>query len=376
MGSIFVFIATTCGFVAANFALAARSAGAGRPTVWLVGLAAFALPQISTLGMAVRRATGGLRLPWIIDNLGFYLLMASLFLFVFFVVANLARLTHLTPVWLTRPREVMLGVALVVLYLGGGAVNARFARFTEYSLATDKKGVDMTLVLIADLHIDNDGISKPRLANVVERVNALTPDVVLLAGDIVDNFSRPFVEGGWAQVMAKLAPKHGVYAITGNHEFYGEGVDAVVAAVSKDSGITFLRDRSQKVEGLPLTLVGRDDMGGHGHGRPGGNKPVRALMEGTDPADYRIVMIHRPMGRGGDMAEFMGDADLAVSGHSHNGQVFPANIMVKYIYENPWGLLARGAQAMITTCGLGLWGPAIRIGSHPEVVVIRVKSRA
>ncbi len=273
---------------------------------------------------------------------------------------------HTAPVFLTAP-----AVGLAVLLLVGGTMaygwwNARSPRITHYSVNIPRAGEvqNLTLVAVSDLHL-GDLINRSRLEKLVDMINGINPDLVLLPGDIIDETPLPFVRQDMAGVLLRLSPKYGVYAVPGNHEYIGGSVEEIVSRLER-AGIKVLRDQQVKVAGI--YIVGRNDLsGGRFTGKP--RLELSDLMAGLDPSLPVILMDHQPSLRGRDPEP---GVDLKISGHTHRGQFFPFNLITRKMYETDWGYVKRGELNEVVTSGYGTFGPPIRVGSQPEVVIIDI----
>jgi len=157
----------------------------------------------------------------------------------------------------------------------------------------------------------------------------------------------------------------GVYAITGNHEYIG-GITQSLNYL-KSINITMLIDT---VVTLPngVQLVGRNDRAAGGFGKLA-QKPLELLMENVDRDKPVIVMNHQPYNL--DEAVTAG-ADLHLSGHTHHGQIWPLNMVTSALFELSWGYLQKGNTHFYVSSGFGTWGPSVRLGNRPEVVVFDI----
>ena len=215
----------------------------------------------------------------------------------------------------------------------------------------------LRLVMATDLHL---GYHNPRheLARWVDMINGEEPDVILIAGDIIDMSMRPLVEERMAEEFRRL--KAPVYACLGNHEYYtGE---PLAQQFYRDAGICLLQD-SCTVTPEGLLLVGRDDRT-NPH-----RKALRKLLKdsGLDTsAHYVIVLDHQPYHL--EQAEQAG-VDFQLSGHTHRGQVWPISWITDRIYECSFGPWQRGHTRYYVSSGLGIWGGKFRIGTQSEYVV-------
>jgi predicted MPP superfamily phosphohydrolase len=225
----------------------------------------------------------------------------------------------------------------------------------------------LTLVQITDLHI-GPTIGHDWLAGVVAKVNALSPDVIVITGDLVDGSVedlRPHVAP-----LADLKAKLGVYFVTGNHEYYS-GVDSWMKELAR-LGIRVLRnERVELKNGADvIDLAGVDDWSarsfGHGHGPDLG----RAL-EGRDASRALILLAHQPK-------QIVEAAKLGVglqlSGHTHGGQIFPWNFMVRLQQPYVAGLHAHEGALVYVSRGTGYWGPPMRVGIPAEITHFTLRS--
>lgn len=281
-----------------------------------------------------------------------------------------------------RVRQVQGGIALalvcaVCLY---GIVNADTLRVTDYAVTIKGTGEDMTIALLADLHLGYS-TEAAYIEQTVQTVNAMQPDLIVIAGDIFDNEYEAIPEPGRiAAALAALHSTYGVYACWGNHDvsepilagFTWDTPDADkddprMTAFLEKAGVTLLADESVTL-GNGVQLVGRKDPSRDK--KLGGNRlSPEALLEPLDPARPIFVIDHQPR----ELDELAGaGADLDLSGHTHNGQVFPGNLLMPLIWDNPCGCMEVDGMHSVVTSGLGVWGPDMRVGTRSEVVRITV----
>jgi uncharacterized protein len=309
---------------------------------------------------------------------GSFWLAAMLYFLLALAVLDLARLAnyflHFYPSFVTADYaawKLRIGwgvTGLVFAALVGGHINALFPRTREIDLTVRKKweGDTLRIVAASDIHLGTI-IGRSRLQSIVDRINRLRPDVVLLPGDIVDEDLGPVIRGNLGETLRTINAPMGVFAVTGNHEYIG-GAEAACAYLS-EHGITMLRDRAVRLPG-GLTLVGREDRSRSGFGR-GKREMLSALMAGVDTAYPVILMDHQPFGL--DEAAGKG-IDLQLSGHTHHGQLWPLNLITEAVYEVSWGETAKGETHYYVSSGVGTWGPPVRTGNRPEILLIRIRT--
>ena len=165
--------------------------------------------------------------------------------------------------------------------------------------------------------------------------------------------------------LRTIRSRFGVYAATGNHEYIG-GIEKAAAFLTGHD-VILLRDRAVKVAGT-FYLIGREDLSAN---RFGGQKRknLSELMKDVDKSYAVIMMDHQPF-RLKEAAEC--GVDLQLSGHTHNGQIWPINYIIRLVYELPWGYRENGDTHYYVSNGVGTWGPPVRIGNRPEIVNILI----
>ena len=274
-------------------------------------------------------------------------------------------LAHLH-LWDLKAARVVASMATIVMLVTviGGMVNAVRLRVTRQTIAIDKvgPGSSIRVVLASDIHMGTI-VSGKRFSRIIDTINELEPDLILLAGDILDEDLKPVIERNLGEKLKTLSAPLGVWACTGNHEYIG-GKDAAVAYLMAH-GVNVLQDSVREV--VPgLILVGRNDVSGV---RFGGVKrlPLVDIMEGVNRSAAIVVMDHQPAAH--DEASDQG-ADLVVSGHTHNGQLWPGNFMARRVFPLAYGFGTIGKTQAYTSSGAGTWGPPVRVGSIPEVVLL------
>jgi predicted MPP superfamily phosphohydrolase len=257
--------------------------------------------------------------------------------------------------------------ALLLLIIVFGYINASRPRVRTLSIAIDKPAGAFERVRIAvasDIHLGTI-IRNSRLTRIAAMINDLRPEIVLLPGDVVDESVPVEEEEKMTATLASLRAPLGVYAVSGNHEFYG-GIERAMDYLRR-AGVRVLEDEAV-VAGGAIVVAGRIDPTAARFGRT-----RKSLAEILAPFDRRLpvfLLDHQPFKL--EEAEANG-VDLQVSGHTHAGQLFPLNLINKGVYEQNWGTWRRGATQYYVSCGVGTWGPPVRTGSRPEVVLIEVR---
>jgi len=307
--------------------------------------------------------------------LGSFWLAAMLYFILGIVVLDILRLiNHFVPIFpsfitsdylQTKEITAAVLVLLVVLVLGVGHLNALVPVTRSLTLTVPKKvdgKQDLTIASVSDIHLGTV-IGRRRFDRIIERINALNPDVILLPGDIVDEDLGPVIKENLGERLRALKSRYGTFAVTGNHEYIG-GVEPAVAYL-REHGVTVLRD---EVHVLPdgVVLVGREDRS-LGQMVRGKRKSVDELLAGVDNTRPVIMMDHQPFHL--EEAE-KGGVDLQLSGHTHHGQLWPLNYITSAVYEVSTGYKKKGNTHYYVSSGVGSWGPPVRTGNRPEIVHI------
>lgn len=251
---------------------------------------------------------------------------------------------------------------LSVIIVAFGSWNFNTPRPTFYSLTIDKGSSSLDSLRVAmasDFHLA-EITNKHLVSRFVERIDALKPDIVLLPGDIMESgtFSQPMQQ--FTGELKQLSADLGIYASTGNHEYYGMYNEKI--KLIEQSNINLIVD-STIVFDDKFILVGRNDE--HDRNR----KSLNELI--PDSLDLPvIVMDHRP-GNFENLSKT--SAGLILSGHTHHGQLFPFHWITNNIYELSWGHRQVGKTHFIVSAGIQGWGPQVRTSAYSEIVVVDLK---
>ncbi len=219
-------------------------------------------------------------------------------------------------------------------------------------------------VLISDIHLGTI-VGNGRLERIISEIDRIGPEIIMIAGDLVDEDLQPVLRQDIGHTLKKLDAPLGVYAVTGNHEYIG-GADDAVEYLEKH-GIVFIRDSVLKIDGS-FYLIGREDTDMF---RFTGRKrqPLEELATLTCE-EYPVVLLdHQPVNL--QKAARVG-IDLQLSGHTHHGQLWPLNYITSAIYKVSRGYGKVANMQVYVTSGVGTWGPPVRTGSRPEIINMKI----
>lgn len=260
----------------------------------------------------------------------------------------------------------LAAILLTVGIVTYGVYHANQTKHVSYNISTHK-GEKMKIVLISDLHLGAVN-SEQRLANIVQQINTLQPDLVAIAGDIFNDDYHAIKDPEKAiATLQTIQAKYGVYGCLGNHDG-GKTFEKMMQFLEK-SNIKLLNDEYVIIDGK-LVLFGRVDsspIGGFGKLT---RKEITDQIAALDPNLPIVVMDHNP----GNLNEYGKEIDLVLSGHTHKGQIFPFNFVTNTLFEVDHGYYKKDDvhPHVIVTSGAGTWGMPMRIGSNSEIVSIHL----
>lgn len=263
---------------------------------------------------------------------------------------------------------VLVLTAVTCIY---GFVNARQIDHVTYSIDLESRKVesDINVVMISDLHLGAIG-SESRLCDIVSEINKEEPDVVCIAGDFFDtDFSSIRDPNGALEAIRGIRSTYGVYACLGNHD--GGSTHSQMRKFLNEAGIKVLDDAYEVIDDR-FVLVGRLDGSAIGGYDGAVRKPISDYFTREDTSLPVIVLDHNPA----NIGEYGAEADIILCGHTHKGQVFPANIITDLIYSVDHGYYRKDADSphVVVSSGVGTWGMPMRVGTDSEVVSVRITS--
>lgn len=260
-----------------------------------------------------------------------------------------------------------ISLFLVISLMFYGGYRFRNPVITELDLTVEKKSpniADLRIAMVSDMHVGLL-INKNLLRLYVDKIMEQKPDIILMVGDVIDFDLASVKYQQMEEEFRRLKAPFGVYASTGNHEYIQlpeEAEEEKITWLSEKAGLTVLRDSAIMIEDS-FYLIGRED------DKKENRKQLARIMEGVDSSYPVIVMNHQPHRL---KEETEAGADIALYGHTHNGQLFPYNIMLKAIYEVVYGYKKKDNTHIYVSSGLGLAGPQYRIGTLSEIVLLNV----
>jgi predicted MPP superfamily phosphohydrolase len=299
-------------------------------------------------------------------------------LFVMFLSADLARLFATVARRMAAQDTIdparrtfvsrLTATLVAVFAIGAGTVAVRSAlaqvRIRRLRVRLDRlprAHNGLSIVQLTDIHV-GPTIGRAFVEDIVRRTNALAPDIVAITGDLVDGSVADLRDA--VAPLAELRARHGVFFVTGNHEYFS-GAEEWVRELAR-IGVRVLRNERVLIgEGADsFDLAGIEDRSALRHG---GMSPVDAVaraLAGRDPTRELVLLAHQPRSFF-DATAF--DVGLQLSGHTHAGQVWPFNYLVRLQQPFLAGLHQRGRSQIYVSSGTGYWGPPMRLGTAAEI---------
>lgn len=264
-----------------------------------------------------------------------------------------------------------VAVVTAFVYLSVGYALCNNVSVTRYTVYTDKHIGTLRIVMFADSHLGAT-FSGAELNGYVKRMQSYNPDMVVIAGDFVDDDTSKKDMTDGCKALGKLKTTYGVYYAYGNHDngYYDSSLrgytgDDLVAELKKN-GVTVLQDEVADLGGF--YVVGRADASHRDRA------DISDLVEGTDRNKLSIVINHQPNDYA---AESKANVDLVLSGHTHGGQMVPIGLVMNIfgLNDRVYGSEKRNNTSFIVTSGIADWAFKFKIGCFSEFVVVDIVGR-
>jgi predicted MPP superfamily phosphohydrolase len=298
------------------------------------------------------------------------MLYVTLYFFITDFTHGMIRLFHrryrtVSPA-LFRRIQVISAYAIVGIILLFGYHKFTHPSLVEKEIIISKSGgkyKELKVVAFSDMHL-GVAIDKKKLQKYVQFINDQQPDIIFMAGDMIDNNVLPLREEKMQEEINRLQAPLGVYFCLGNHE-YLSGIEASMEFLRK-TNMVLLIDSAVQIDDS-FWIIGRDDK------EIGHRRSLKELVAQTNPSQPLFLLDHQPY-----LPEdaVKNGIDLQFSGHTHDGQLWPLNLIVRKIYEISHGYKSIGNTQIYVSSGLGLWGPPYRVGTQSELVVFNIKFKS
>ena len=255
--------------------------------------------------------------------------------------------------------STILFISIGVVY--AGALNFNNIQVSEYQVEIPRKSAKidhLRIGFVADFHLKN-GIDAEYVARVKDQILKIKPDIMIFGGDITEGTREEAGLRRFEEILREIHPRYGVFAIFGNHEAYGrQGNGAFFAK----AGMRLINDQVVVIDSS-FNLVGRYDSQYYER------KSLAQMMKSVDSTLPVIMIDHRPT----ELVQ-IGEAgvDISFSGHTHDGQLFPLNLILRNMYPLVYGYKKFTNTHSFVTSGIRLWGPLVRTVGKSEILVVDV----
>jgi predicted MPP superfamily phosphohydrolase len=357
--------------------------GRGRALAWGLVAVMGLLPPLTFL--ALRGAHAG---PWQSTQwLGYMLMGLSSIVLIMVITVDVLRVGRALVLKLRRrgadeatpdgSRRAFLGRAVNLGIVGGagsvtgvGVIQARqLPEVVEVDVpiaGLPPEAEGFRIVQITDVHV-GPTIKGDFLAAVVERINALEPDLVAVTGDLVDGWVDQLRDE--VAALGQIRARHGAFFVTGNHEYYWDGLAWCDLVASH--GLTVLVNEHRVIDhdGAKLLVAGVPDVSAGGMVAAHASDPAKACAGAPEGCGARILLAHQPRSI---YAAAEAGYDLVITGHTHGGQYFPMNLLVYLAQPYVAGLERHDDTWIYVSRGTGYWGPPVRVGAPHEITLLRL----
>lgn len=308
-------------------------------------------------------------IPGTLKFITMFIFAIFIYIFMIYLITDIFKIIFklIHKPFISNKLQGVMVVSLSAVICIFGYFNSHNTKIREYTMITDKNiSPPIKIAALADIHIGSD-MTQKRLAQQIDRINAANPDIIFIAGDIIDSNANEFTPE-YINTFKKLYAPLGVYVVFGNHDYYCGNKEKVLSLFNQ-AGFKTLVDEAAYVPEKDFYIIGRNYVNQHSKSN---RMDIEKLAENIDKDKLIIILDHAPFSL--DDGKKI-SADVQISGHTHNGQFFPVNLIVKNMYEIAHGMKNYDGFHVFVTSGLGLWGPPIRVGTDSEIMVINVLNK-
>ena len=232
-----------------------------------------------------------------------------------------------------------------------GMLNARRVLLKKITIKSSKINKNYNIIFISDVHLGTN--TSKHLSKILNKIKTLEYDFLLIGGDLIDSSSFKLND---LNLFNKI--KKDIYFVNGNHEYYLKGFKNKIEQLKKFK-IKVLKNSSMQIN--EINLIGIDDLQSI-------HSKIKFVEKLNKKNLFNLVLSHKP-----DIWDnIKSKNDLMLSGHTHNGQIFPFNFLVKLKFKFIYGIYEYKKSKLYVSSGAGCWGPKLRIGSSNEIVNIQL----
>lgn len=251
--------------------------------------------------------------------------------------------------------HVLIGMICLVMLVAtslSAIIQGRRLTVKPLTITSAKLQADKKLIFISDVHLGSN--PKQHLLHICDKINALDYDALLIGGDLFD--SSAFQADDLAPLLSLAKP---IFFVTGNHEFYVRDHQAKIASLG-DYNIQNIDNKTATLD--EITIVGIGDKQS-----PATQAEIAKKL--VKPDGFNLILVHQPA----IWQNLPDGADFMISGHTHNGQIFPFNLLVRLQFKAVYGLYQHKAAQLYVSSGAACWGPRMRLGTKNEIVHLTLR---
>lgn len=307
----------------------------------------------------------------ILSDTSNYLLPFFLYLFLCVLLIDLFLILNL--LFRVVPREkfrskafMNRGLVAVILcsiaVVTAGIINFNTIRTTGYQITVPRKSSELKelkIAFVSDFHL-HPGINPRFIERFVNKITEAGPDLMLYGGDIVEGRGNDREIEHFEELLGRITARYGSLAVPGNHDHYA-GSD--INNFFSRAGIVLLTDSAAVIDNS-FVIAGRNDS------RERNRKSAEQITSGLPDSLPIIMLDHRP-----SETEQISRTrtDVAFSGHTHHGQLFPINLITRKVYELSYGYMKKGNTHFFVSSGIRLWGPPVRTVGKSEIIIVNCR---
>ena len=261
----------------------------------------------------------------------------------------------------------IISFSIIFIIFIAGYINAHTPKVKDLDITINKIKTDfdtLNIVAVSDIHLGSI-VNKTKTKRLINTINKLKPDLVIIAGDMIDDNINVVKHYKLLEYFKELNPKYGVYACPGNHEYISKAYKEY--DYFEQNGIRIIKDTTILIDNK-FYIIGRDDI----EGKRINKKERKSLQELTKDIDFNLPVVlldHQPY-KLEETAKYA--IDLQFSGHTHGGQMLPFNFITRAIFEKDWGYLKKKNTHFYISSGFGTAVVPIRLASSSEIVNIKL----
>jgi predicted MPP superfamily phosphohydrolase len=270
--------------------------------------------------------------------------------FISFLIISISLLINL----FSSISEKTIGVMSLIIIMAisiYGMLNARRVLLKKITIKSSKINKNYNIIFISDVHLGTN--TSKHLSKILSKIKTLEYDFLLIGGDLIDSSSFKLND---LNLFNKI--KKDIYFVNGNHEYYLKGFKNKIEQLKKFK-IKVLKNSSMQIN--EINLIGIDDLQSI-------HSKIKFVEKLNKKNLFNLVLSHKP-----DIWDnIKSKNDLMLSGHTHNGQIFPFNFLVKLKFKFIYGIYEYKKSKLYVSSGAGCWGPKLRIGSSNEIINIQL----